>query len=282
MQSVKLNNGVQMPQLGFGVYQMTDPAETRRALLAAIEAGYRLIDTAQAYGNEAVVGEAIRESGVPREEFFITTKLWITHTTEAKAPEAFAASMRRLGLDYLDLYLIHQPFNDVYGAWRAMNRLMQAGDIRAIGVSNFSAGRLADLISFTDVVPAVNQVETHVFCQQTAAVAYMQEKGVQIESWGPFAEGRNNFFQNPVMAEIARTHGKSVAQVALRFLIERGVVVIPKSVHAERITENLQVFDFSLSAEEMARLGALDLGKSLFLDHDDPKTIEWLAHYKAD
>lgn len=280
MQYVTLNNGVKMPQLGFGVYQVT-PEECKAAVLAALQAGYRSIDTAAAYFNEEAVGEAIRESGIPREDLFITTKLWISDANETRALQGFERSLKKLGLDYLDLYLIHQPYNDLFGAWRTLERLYKEGRVRAIGVSNFAPDVLANLIAFNEVVPAVNQVETHVFCQQKAAHDFMKSKGIQIESWGPFAEGKNNFFTNPVMSAIAAAHGKSVAQVALRFLIERGVVVIPKSVRPERMAENLAVFDFSLTAKETAQLEALDLGKSVFLDHRDPATVEWLTHWKT-
>lgn len=281
MQTAKLNNGVEMPVLGFGVYQMTDAAQCRQAVRDALEVGYRLIDTAAAYQNEEAVGGAIRESGVAREDIFVTTKLWVQDVGYEKTLAAFERSLKRLGLDYLDLYLIHQPFGDVYGAWRAMQELYRAGRIRAIGVSNFAPDRLADLMAFNEVAPAVNQVETHVFCQQKEAAAYMQEAGVQIESWGPFAEGRNDFFTNPVLTELGRKHGRSVAQIALRWLIQRGVVVIPKSVRRERIEENFRLFDFVLSDEDMAAIGLLDKAESAFFSHRDPAMIKWLAdrHY---
>jgi len=282
MQTARLNNGVEMPVLGFGVYQMTDAAQCRQAVRDALDVGYRLIDTAAAYQNEEAVGEAIRESSVAREDIFVTTKLWVQDVGYEQTLAAFERSLKRLGLDYLDLYLIHQPFGDVHGAWRAMQELCKAGRIRAIGVSNFAPDRLADLMAFNEVAPAVNQVETHVFCQQKEAAVYMQESGVQIESWGPFAEGRNDFFTNSVLAELARKHGRSVAQIALRWLIQRGVVVIPKSVRRERIEENFRLFDFVLSDEDMAAIGLLDKAESAFFSHRDPAMIKWLADRRYD
>lgn len=282
MQTVKLNNSVEMPILGFGVYQMTDAAQCQQAVRDALDAGYRLIDTAAAYRNEEAVGEALRTSGVAREDIFVTTKLWVQDVGYEKTLAAFDRSLKRLGLDYLDLYLIHQPFGDVHGAWRAMQELYKAGRIRAIGVSNFAPDRLADLIAFNEVVPAVNQVETHVFCQQQEAAAFMQEAGVQIESWGPFAEGRNDFFTNPVLTELAHKHGRSVAQIALRWLVQRGVVAIPKSVRRERIEENFRIFDFALSEEDMAAIGLLDKAQSAFFSHRDPAMIKWLAGMRYD
>lgn len=282
LQTVKLNNGVEMPILGFGVYQMTDAVQCRQAVRDALDVGYRLVDTAAAYRNEEAVGEALRASGVVREELFVTTKLWVQDVSYDGALAAFERSLDRLGLDYLDLYLIHQPFGDVHGAWRAMQELYKAGRIRAIGVSNFAPDRLADLIAFNEVVPAVNQVETHVFCQQQEAAAFMQESGVQIESWGPFAEGRNGFFANPVLTELAREHGRSVAQIALRWLIQRGVVAIPKSVRRERIEENFRIFDFVLGEEDMTAIGLLDKAQSVFFSHRDPAMIKWLAEMRYD
>lgn len=270
MQNVKLNNGVEMPILGFGVFQMADPAECEQAVLHALEVGYRSIDTAASYGNEEAVGRAIRQSGIPREDLFITTKMWIQDAGEESVKQAFQRSLDRLGLDYLDLYLIHQPFGDVYGAWRGMTALHKAGRIRAIGVSNFYPDRLVDFVDHNEIVPAVNQVETHVFNQQRDAQERMARLGVQIEAWGPFAEGRNNMFSDPHLTTIAQAHGKSVAQVALRWLVQRGVVVIPKSVRRERLIENLDVFDFELSAAEMQSIASMDTGKSLFFDHHDP------------
>ncbi|MCL6548200.1 MAG: aldo/keto reductase [Alicyclobacillus sp.] len=277
MEFVTLNNGVRMPILGFGTYQITDLELCERSVLHAIHVGYRLMDTAASYQNEQAVGEAIRKSGVPREELFVTTKLWVEHAGYESTLQAFQRSLDRLQLDYVDLYLIHQPFGDIYGAWRAMQELYKAGKVRAIGVSNFAPDRLIDLITHHEITPAVNQVETHPFCQQLEAHNIMREYGVQIESWGPFAEGRNGLFENPVLAEIGRRHGKSVAQVVLRWLIQRGVVVIPKSVRPERIEENFAVFDFELSGEEMAQIRGLDTGKSLFFSHTDPEIVKWMC-----
>ncbi|GHB51987.1 2,5-diketo-D-gluconic acid reductase [Streptomyces cirratus] len=272
MQTVTLNNGVAMPILGFGVYQIP-PEQTEQAVTEALAAGYRLLDTAAAYQNEEAVGRAIRNSGIPREELFVTTKLWIQDAGEDNARRAFDTSLRKLGLDHLDLYLIHQPFGDVYGSWRAMQKLYREGRVKAIGVSNFYPDRLVDLIDHNEVTPAVNQVETHPFFQRTAEQELMRERGVQIESWGPFAEGRNDLFTHPVLTDIAREHGKSVPQVVLRWLIQREVVVIPKSVRADRMAENLDVFDFALTEGEMARIAAMDTGRSLFFDHRDPAMV---------
>ncbi|HEX2863726.1 MAG TPA: aldo/keto reductase [Deinococcales bacterium] len=276
MQTVKLNNGVEMPILGFGVFQIADLAECERAVTEALETGYRLLDTAASYGNEEAVGRAIRNSGLSRNELFVTTKLWIADAGEGRTRAAFQRSLDRLGLDYLDLYLIHQPYGDVYGAWRDLQALNREGRARAIGVSNFHLDRLVDLIDHHEIAPAVNQVETHVFHQRADDQARMQQLGVQIESWGPFAEGRNDFFTNPTLTGIARAHGRSVAQVALRWLVQRGVVVIPKSVRRERMTENFQVFDFELSSAEMQAIAALDTGQSLFFDHRDPDAVHRL------
>ena len=277
MQKVKLNNGIEMPILGFGVYQIEDQVLCEQCVYDAIEAGYRSIDTAAAYGNEEAVGRAIKRSGVPREDLFITTKLWISDAGYDKAKKAFEASMKRLQLDYLDLYLIHQPFNDYYGAWRAMEELYKEGSIRSIGVSNFMPDRLVDLILHNEITPAVNQVETNPFYQQIEAETFMQEKGVQIESWAPFAEGKNNMFQNETLAAIASKYGKSIAQVVLRWLIQRNIVVIPKSIRKERIIENFNVFDFELTKEDMKKIAALDTNTSCFFSHRDPKMVEWLS-----
>ena len=277
MQKVKLNNGIEMPILGFGVYQIEDQVLCEQCVYDAIEAGYRSIDTAAAYGNEEAVGRAIKRSGVPREDLFITTKLWISDAGYDKAKKAFEASMKRLQLDYLDLYLIHQPFNDYYGAWHAMEELYKEGSIRSIGVSNFMPDRLVDLILHNEITPAVNQVETNPFYQQIEAEAFMQEKGVQIESWAPFAEGKNNMFQNETLAAIAGKYGKSIAQVILRWLIQRNIVVIPKSIRKERIIENFNVFDFELTKEDMEKIAALDTHTSCFFSHRDPKMVEWLS-----
>ncbi|MFD9569295.1 aldo/keto reductase [Streptomyces sp. NPDC059982] len=277
METVTLNNGVDMPVLGFGVYQIP-PAETERAVADALAAGYRSLDTAAAYGNEEAVGRAIRSSGIPREDLFVTTKLWISDAGEEKAARAFETSLRKLGLDHLDLYLIHQPYGDVYGSWRAMERLQHEGRVRAIGVSNFHGDRLVDLMDHNEITPAVNQVETHPFYQRTADQELMRERGVQIESWGPFAEGRNGLFTHPVLTRIAAAHDKSVAQVVLRWLVQRGVVVIPKSVRAERMAENLDIFGFRLTDDQMEAIAALDTGRSLFFDHRDPEMVSRLGN----
>ena len=278
--SVTLNNGVTMPLLGFGVFQMNDAEECERSVYEAICTGYRLIDTAAAYGNEVAVGNAIRRSGVARDELFITTKLWIQDAGDERAKQAFERSLERLQLEYLDLYLIHQPFGDVYGSWRAMEELYRAGRVRAIGVSNFHPDRVMDLIVHNQVVPAVNQVETHPFHQQIENQQFLQEQGVQIESWGPFAEGRNNIFTNEMLRAIADRHQKTIAQVILRWLTQRGVVAIPKSVRTERIEENFNVFDFDLSADDMAAIATLDTKTSLFFDHRDPAVVKRLGEAK--
>ena len=281
MQTVTLNNGVQMPILGFGVYQMTD-AECEASVLEALRVGYRLIDTAASYGNEVAVGRALKVSGMPRAELFVTTKLWVSDATYEGAKRAFARSIDRLGLDYLDLYLIHQPYHDVHGAWRAMEELHGAGKIRAIGVSNFHPDRVMDMIVHHRVPPAVNQVETHPFCQQVETAKFLKDNGVQIESWAPFAEGRNNLFQNDLLLGIAQRHGKSVAQVILRWLTQRGVVVIPKSIKPERIAENFDVFGFELTSEDMDAIRQLDTGKSLFFDHRDPAMVKLLSERRLE
>jgi 2,5-diketo-D-gluconate reductase A len=274
--TAQLNNGVEMPALGFGVYQIP-PDETEAAVSAALEAGYRSLDTAAAYLNEEAVGRAIRTSGIPRDELFITTKLWIQDAGEEKARRAFESSLEKLGLDHVDLYLIHQPFGDYYGAWRAMEQLNRDGLVRAIGVSNFYPDRLVDLIEHNEITPAVNQIECHPFFQRTAEQELLRERGVQIESWGPFAEGRNDLFSDPTLTKIGEAHGKTVAQVVLRWLIQRDVVVIPKSVRPERMRENLDVLDFELTADEIARIAELDTGASLFIDHTDPTVTSSLG-----
>ena len=275
--SVTLNNGVAMPILGFGVYQIP-PEATERAVADALAAGYRHLDTAAAYGNEEAVGRAIRSSGIARDELFVTTKLWIQDApAEQNTKRAFDASLRRLGLDFVDLYLIHQPYGDLYGEWRAMQDLHRQGLIRAIGVSNLYPDRLVDLIDHNEITPAVNQIETHPFFQRADYQELMRERGVQIESWGPLAEGRNDLFSDPTLTAIGRAHGKSVAQVVLRWLIQREVVVIPKSVRPERMRENLDVFDFRLSEEDMGRIAAMDTGRSLFFDHRDPASASRLG-----
>ncbi len=278
MQKVILNNGVEMPILGFGVYQIEDAKQCEQAVYDALIAGYRLIDTAAAYMNEEAVGEAIKRSGISREEIFITTKLWIQDAGYEKAKKAFAKSLERLQVDYIDLYLIHQPFGDVYGSWRAMEELYREGKIRAIGVSNFYSDRLVDLISHNKVVPAVNQVETHPFCQQIESHNLMKENNIQIMSWGPFAEGKNNMFQNEVLVSIAKNYNKSVAQVILRWLTQREIVAIPKSIHKERITENFNIFDFELRQEDMETITTLDTKESVFFSHRAPDFVKWLGN----
>ena len=282
MERVILNNGVEMPMLGFGVYQMSDPEECERSVSDALEIGYRLIDTAAAYLNEEAVGNALRKSGVAREDLFVTTKLWIQDAGYDSTKKAFEKSMNKLQLDYLDLYLIHQPFGDVYGSWRAMEELYRAGKIRAIGISNFQPDRVMDLIVHNEVVPAVNQIETHPFCQQVETQKFLTENRVQIESWGPFAEGRNDLFGNELLRSIGGKHGKSIAQVVLRWLTQRGVVAIPKSVHRERMRENFDVFDVTLSAEDMAAIATLDRKESSFFDHRDPAIVKWLGERKLE
>lgn len=274
MEYVTLNNGVKMPKLGYGVYQI-DPAEAERCVLDAISVGYRSIDTAQAYGNEEGVGNAIIKCGVPREELFITTKVWISNAGYEKAKASIEESLRKLKTDYIDLLLIHQPFSDYYGTYRAMEEAYKAGKVKAIGVSNFYPDRFIDIHHFADSKPAVNQVETHVFHQQKTAKEYLKKCGAQIESWGPFAEGKNDYFNNPVLKEVGTKYGKSAAQVALRFLLQSDVVVIPKSTYKERMEENFSVFDFTLTADEMAAIEVLDGGESLFFSHYDPKIVEW-------
>lgn len=278
--SVTLNNGVAMPLLGFGVFQVTDLDECERSVLDAIETGYRLLDTAASYGNKEAVGKAIQKSGVARDELFITTKLWVQDASYDGAKQAFERSLDKLQLEYLDLYLIHQPYGDVYGAWRAMQELYQAGRIKAIGVSNFHPDRVMDFIVHNDITPAVNQIETHPFHQQIETQAFLQENNVQIEAWGPFAEGKNNIFHNDVLRSIAEKHAKSVAQVILRWLTQRGVVAIPKSVRKERMAENLDVFDFELSADDTNAIAALDSKQSAFFDHRDPAMVKWLGTRK--
>src|SRR6266540_4137851 len=277
---VTLNNGVGMPLLGFGVFQVPDAEECERSVYEALRTGYRLIDTAAAYGNEEAVGKAIQRSGVAREELFVTTKLWIQDAGYERAKPAFERSLQRLQLEYLDLYLIHQPFGDVYGAWRAMEELYREGRIRAIGVSNFQPDRIMDLILHNEVKPAVNQIETHPFHQQLETQRFLQENQVQIESWGPFAEGKNNIFQNELLLSIAGKYRKTVAQVILRWLTQRGVVVIPKSVRKERMVENFSIFDFELGSEDMDAIKALDTKVSSFFDHRDPAMVKWLGTRK--
>ena len=269
-----LNNGVKMPVLGYGVYQV-DPAECERCVSDAISVGYRSIDTAQAYANESGVGNAVKKSGISRDQFFITTKVWITNAGEQAASKSIETSLKELKTDYIDLLLIHQPFGDYYGTYRAMEKACRDGKVRAIGVSNFYPDRLIDINNFCEIKPAVNQVETHIFQQQKAAHAVMEKYGIANESWGPFAEGRKDFFTNPTVMAVGEKYGKTVAQTALRYLIQSGVIVIPKSVRRERMEENLNVFDFKLSESDMATLSALDKGESAFFSHYDPSTVEW-------
>lgn len=280
MQKILLNNGIEMPVLGFGVFQVTDLAECERSVLDAIATGYRLIDTAAVYMNEVAVGNAIKKSGVPREDFFITTKLWIQSNGYEGTKRAFENSLTQLQLDYLDLYLIHQPFGDVHGSWRAVEELYKEGKIRAIGVSNFHPDRLMDLIVHNEIIPAVNQIETHPFHQQIEVQQFLQENNVQIQSWGPFAEGKNNIFQNELLHSIGNKYNKSVAQVVLLWLIQRGVVAIPKSVRKERMEENFDIFNFELNFEDMEAIKTLDTKTSSFFDHRDPAMVKWLGERK--
>lgn len=280
MEHTVLNNGVKMPLLGFGVFQVPDLAECQRSVEEALRVGYRLVDTAAAYQNEEAVGKAIQHSGVPRGEVFVTTKLWVEDSGYDKTKKAFDRSMKRLGLDVLDLFLIHQPFGDVYGSWRAMQELQREGRIRAIGVSNFQPDRLMDLIVHNEIVPAVNQIETHPFNQQIEAHEFMRENGVQHEAWGPFAEGKHDIFKNELLHSIGAKHGKSVGQVILRWLLQRGIVAIPKSVRKERIAENFPVFDFELGAEDLKAIVALDTKTSSFFDHRDPKVVKRIGELR--
>ena len=281
MEYVTLNNGIQMPLEGFGVFQVPDPAQCENAVLDAISSGYRLIDTAAAYMNEEAVGAAIKKCGVPREELFITTKLWVQDAGYETAKKAIQTSLDKLGLDYIDLYLIHQPMGDYIGAYRAMEEAYKDGKLRAIGVCNFYPNRLADLCETVDVIPAVNQVELHPFFQQENALALMKEYGVVPEAWGPFAEGNHGIFTHPILSKIGEKYGKSAAQVALRWNIQRGVVVIPKSVHKDRMEQNFDVWDFTLSEEDMAEIAKLDLGHSEIVDHSDPGFVKMLHQMKV-
>jgi len=282
MKTIRLNNGIEMPLLGFGVFQVTDLAVCEESVVNAIQTGYRLIDTAESYGNEEAVGSAIKRSGVKREDLFITTKVWIQSNGYAGTNIAFEKSLKKLGLDYLDLYLIHQPYGDVYGEWRAMEDLYKEGKVKAIGVSNFHPDRLIDLIIHNEIVPAVNQIETHPFHQQTETQKYLQENDVQIESWGPFAEGKNAIFQNELLTTIGSKYNKTVAQVILRWLIQRNVVAIPKSIRKDRMEENFNIFDFELTAEDMEAIKVLDTMESVFFDHRDPGMVKWLGERKLD
>lgn len=280
MRYMTLKNGVKMPQEGFGVFQIADSAQCEQAVTEALNAGYRLIDTASAYMNEEAVGRAIKKSGIPRDELFITTKLWIQDAGYENAKKAFQTSLNKLELEYLDLYLIHQPMNDYYGSWRAMEELYEAEKIRAIGVCNFYPERLADLCINAKIMPMVNQVECHPFFQQKSAMENMKEFGVQIEAWGPLAEGQKDIFHNPILAEIGKKYGKTVAQVILRWHIQRDVVVIPKSVHKNRIEENMNIWDFELTSEDMEAIGNMDIGHSEIIDHSSASSAKWLNSYK--
>lgn len=275
MKTKMLNNGVEIPMLGFGVYQITDFNECKRSVLDAIECGYRLIDTASSYCNEEAVGKAIRESGVCREEFFVTTKLWVKDTHYKGAKEAVEKSLKKLGVEYLDLYLIHQPYNDVFGAYRAMEELYEEGKIRCIGVCNFSIDRLLDLSLHSKIKPAINQIETHPFFQQYNQNHFLKNEGISHQSWAPFTEGKEGIFENTILKKIANRHQKSIAQVVLRWLIQRDIIVIPKTVSKARMIENLNVFDFMLTSDEMEEIKGLDMNKSQFFDHRDPNVIRW-------
>jgi diketogulonate reductase-like aldo/keto reductase len=282
MQNVKLNNGVEIPILGFGVFQITDPDECERSVVDAIQTGYNHIDTAASYQNEEAVGRGIKQSGVARDKLFITTKLWIQSNGYEGTRKAFENSLKRLQLDYVDLYLIHQPFGDVYGEWRAMEELYQQGKVRAIGVSNFQPDRIMDLMIHNKITPAVNQIEVNPFQQQIDTQKFLQDNSVQVEAWAPFAEGKNNIFQNAVLISIGAQHKKSVAQVILRWLLQRGIIVLAKSVRKERMMENFSVFDFELSADAMAAITALDTKTSSFFDHRNPEMVKWLGNRKLD
>ncbi|WP_286736262.1 MULTISPECIES: aldo/keto reductase [Sphingobacterium] len=282
MYKVKLNNGIEMPILGFGVFQIKDALECERAVIDAVETGYRLIDTAASYLNEEAVGKAIKNCAIQREELFITTKLWVQDTGYEKTKTAFHRSLERLQLDYLDLYLIHQPYGDIFGSWKAMQELYEAGKIRAIGTANFQPDRVMDLIVNSGFTPAVNQIETHPFQQQIQNQAFLNENNIQTQSWGPFAEGKNDIFHNGVLKSIGENYNKTVAQVILRWLVQRDIIAIPKSVRKERIAENFQLFDFELTEKEMDAIRSLDTGESLFFDHRDPKMVRLLSERKLD
>ena len=282
MEHVILNNGIRMPIAGFGVFQIPDSAECERCVVDAIAAGYRLIDTAASYLNEEAVGRGLRASGVPRNELFVTSKLWVQHAGYERTSKAIDASLRRLQLDHLDLYLIHQPFGDVHGSWRALEEAYQAGKLRAIGVSNFQPDRLMDIMAFNKVPPAVNQIEVNPFHQQAESVAFMREQGVQAQAWAPFAEGRNHLFENPALLDIGRKHGKAVGQVVLRWVGQRGIVALAKSVRQERMVENLAIFDFALDEDDMARIATLELGQSSFFSHRDPAIVKWMSERTLD
>jgi len=282
MQHVTLNNGLQMPIVGYGVFQIADANDCQRSVIDAIETGYRLIDTAASYMNEEAVGKGINSCGIPREQLFVTSKLWVQDTGYERTQEAINKSLQRLRLEYLDLYLIHQPFGDVHGSWRAMEDAYRAGKLRAIGVSNFQPDRLMDIKAFNEIAPAVNQVEVNPFQQQIEAAAFMREIGVQAEAWAPFAEGRNNLFQNEALIQIGARYGKSVGQVVLRWLVQRGIVALAKSVRKERMAENIAIFDFALDDADMAQIAALDTNTSSFFSHRDPAIVKWMAERKLD
>lgn len=282
MQTIKLNNGIEMPLLGFGVFQMTQPDECERAVIDALEIGYRLIDTAASYQNETQVGNALKQSGIARKNLFISTKLWLQDASYEGTKAQFERSLNRLQLDYIDLYLIHQPYGDVHGAWRAMEELYQAGKIQAIGVSNFHPDRVADLIAFNKVIPAVNQIEVNPFNQQLHAVPWMQSKSIQPEAWAPFAEGKNGLFQHPQLTVIGKKYSKSVGQVVLRWLLQRGIVSLAKSIRRTRMAENINILDFTLTNDEMTKITAIDTATSAFFSHRDPAMVEWLAGRKLD
>jgi diketogulonate reductase-like aldo/keto reductase len=279
MNYVTLNNGVEMPILGYGVYQIPDMDECERCVLDAIDVGYRLIDTAQSYGNERAVGSAIKKSGVPREALFVTTKLWISECGYEKTKQSIEGSLERLQLEYIDLLLIHQPFNDYYGAYRAMEEYYKEGKLRAIGVSNFYSDRLIDFVKFNEITPQVNQVEVHPFHQQIKAHEIMKQKDVQIQAWAPFAEGKNNLFTNPILMEIGQKYGKTAAQVTLRYLIQRGISVLPKTINKDRMKQNIDVFDFDLSQEDLDLIRNLDNDDSAFFSHQDPNMVEMLVNF---
>lgn len=282
MQTITLNNGVTMPIAGFGVFQIQDARECTRCVVDAIGVGYRLIDTAASYMNEAPVGEALSQTGIPREQLFVTSKLWVQHSGYERTAQAIDNSLRRLKLDYLDLYLIHQPYGDVHGSWRAMQDAYSAGKLRAIGVSNFQPDRLMDIAAFNEIKPAVDQIEINPFQQQEESVKFMRKFGVQAEAWAPFAEGRNNLFQNEVLRNIAVKHGKTVGQVVLRWVIQRGVVALAKSVRKERMSENIEIFDFKLDTEDMAQISTMETGTSSFFSHRDPAIVKWMSESKLD
>ncbi len=282
MKTIILNNGIKMPILGFGVFQITDLEECENSVIEAIKSGYRLIDTAASYKNEVAVGNAIKKCGVPREELFITTKVWVEDVTYEKTKKAFYKSLEKLQLDYLDMYLIHQPYNDVFGAWRAMEELYEEGKIRAIGVCNFSPDRLVDLSINSKIKPAINQIETHPFCQQIEPHKILKDENIQHQSWGPFAEGKEGIFENELLKSIGKKYNKSIAQVILKWLIQRDIVAIPKSVKIERMVENINIFDFELSDEDMSKIATLDKNQSSFFNHSDVAMVKWLCERKLE